>query len=124
MTNIVLCMRRPMIGEQLQRMLRVSDDISTVLGPHAQGEVLAEKHQANVVLVEVAEQMPYDLSYGLVLCAQVKNILPACKCVLLCSEQDEDVVQGVVRAQRDGLIDDFLFYDCTPTYMMYKLKTV
>jgi hypothetical protein len=75
--------------------------------------------RANTVLIEIAETGKYDAGYCLSLCVRVRA--PGRKLFLLCPEQDETSVSAVIRAKRQGLIEDFMFYSASVDYLVSKL---
>ncbi|NLB21094.1 MAG: hypothetical protein GX829_09825 [Clostridium sp.] len=78
-------------------------------------------HEANAALIEIPESGKYNVQYCLTLCRKIKILTPACKLLLMCSEQDESGIHLVVKAKKNKFIDDFVFYDVSIDYLSSKL---
>ncbi len=81
--------------------------------------------QAEVVLVEVPETGSEDRAERcLMICDQVRQLVPGSKQVLLCSESDTLACRAAISAKQENRIDDFLFYDTSITYLFSKLEAL
>jgi hypothetical protein len=74
---------------------------------------------ADVILIEITETGKFDFDYCLKLCARLRAHNR--KLLLLCPEQDESCVSAVIKAERQGLIDDFIFYGASIDYVASKI---
>jgi hypothetical protein len=118
--RITLAMQRKPPAEKIKSKLRKTLNASVV---YESDYVLAEDNArvegTDVVLIEIAETGKYDVDYCLGLCSRLSG--RRIKLMLLCPEQDESVVSAVINAKRQGLIDDFMFYDASVDYIVSKL---
>ncbi|MCL2105516.1 MAG: hypothetical protein FWH26_00360 [Oscillospiraceae bacterium] len=116
MQTVVLVMRRGLAAQGLMRKLRGDPDLRLTYEP--------AYSRADVALIEVAESGRQDISYCLSLCDRLQTEAPLCKRLLMCPEQDGTAVARAVEAKRAGRIDDFVFYDATPDYLVSKLLSM
>ncbi len=125
MPNIMLIMHRKAVVQGLMNRLRDSLDIRLIYEPDYDNVNTAiRSYDAKVALIEVAESGRYDMTYCLTLCKGLREQIPNCKLLLMCSEQDEKSVKLVVAAKGEKQIDDFVFYDVTIDYLASKLISI
>lgn len=122
MLTIVLLMHRKAIAHGLMEKIRENSDISMIHeSDYDKGQDLVSINNANIALIEVTESGPFDMSYCLKLCSDLRKDKPECKLLLMCSEQNENTVKLVIAAKGEKKIDDFVFYDVTIDYLISKL---
>lgn len=125
MPNLLLVVHRRAIVQDLIDKLQKNSGISLVYEANfSHAETAAVLHDAEVVLIEVAESGMHNLDYCLKLCQEIRGLVPECKLIIMCSEQDEESVKRVIKAKWEGKIDDFVFYDVTMDYLISKLKSI
>lgn len=125
MPNVLLVVHRRAIVQALIDKLQKNSGISLVYEANfSHAETAGVLHNAEVVLIEVAESGMHNLDYCLNLCQEIRGLVPECKLIIMCSEQDEESVKRVIKAQWEGKIDDFVFYDVTMDYLVSKLKSI
>lgn len=125
MPVIILVMKRKPIAQGLMNSLQDCPDIHLIYEPYYHKTDFAiRKHNAKAALIEVAETGPYDIGYCLSLCKEVRENIPECKLILMCSEQDEETIKLVVKAKGKKKIDDFVFFDVTTDYLTSKLISI
>lgn len=125
MPNVLLVVHRRAIVQALIDKLQKNSGISLVYEANfSHAEIAGVLHNAEVVLIEVAESGMHNLDYCLNLCQEIRGLVPECKLIIMCSEQDEESVKRVIKAQWEGKIDDFVFYDVTMDYLVSKLKSI
>ena len=125
MPNVLLVVHRRAIVQALIDKLQKNSGISLVYEANSShAETAAVLHNAEVVLIEVAESGMHNLDYCLNLCQEIRGLVPECKLIIMCSEQDEESVKRVIKAKWEGKIDDFVFYDGTMDYLVSKLKSI
>ena len=125
MPNVLLVVHRRAIVQALIDKLQKNSGISLVYEANfSHAETAGVLHNAEVVLIEVAESGMHNLDYCLNLCQEIRGLVPECKLIIMCSEQDEESVKRVIKAQWEGKIDDFVFYDVTMDYLISKLKSI
>ena len=125
MPNVLLVVHRRAIVQALIDKLQKNFGISLVYEANfSHAETVAVLHNAEVVLIEVAESGMHNLDYCLNLCQEIRGLVPECKLIIMCSEQDEESVKRVIKAKWEGKIDDFVFYDVTMDYLVSKLKSI
>ena len=125
MPNVLLVVHRRPIVQALIDKLQKNSGISLVYEANfSHAEIAGVLHNAEVVLIEVAESGMHNLDYCLNLCQEIRGLVPECKLIIMCSEQDEESVKRVIKAKWEGKIDDFVFYDVTMDYLVSKLKSI
>ena len=121
MPIIILIMKRKPIAQGFMNSLKGSPDIRLIYQPYYhRSNLTIHKHKAKVVLIEVAETGPYDIGYCLVLCNELRETAPECKLILMCSDQDDLVIDAMGK----NYIDDFVFFDVTIDYLVSKLLSI
>ncbi len=122
MKNIVLVIHRKPIAQRLLHELRDKLDINLIYEAEYEDAILdIYIHNAKLLLIEAMETGYYDLDYCLKLCISLRKEMPSCKIILMCSEQNTDNIQKVIRAKEEDQIHDFVFYDTTIEYLASKL---
>lgn len=122
MPNVLLIGERRAISQGLENKLSSQSDIRLLVESDYLSAIAAVRsNNIKVVLIEVAESGPYDTSYCLNLCRDLRAEVPNCKLLIMCSEHDEDSVGQVVEAKSKRRIDDFVFFDVTMDYLASKL---
>lgn len=125
MPNVLLVVHRRAIVQGLIDKLQKNSGISLVFEANfSHAMTAAALHDAKIALIEVAESGLHDLDYCLNLCQAIRGLVPECKLIIMCSEQDEESVKRVIKAKWEGKIDDFVFYDVTMDYLVSKLKSI
>lgn len=125
MPNVLLVVHRRAIVQALIDKLQKNSGISLVYEANfSHAETAGVLHNAEVVLIEVAESGMHNLDYCLNLCQEIRGLVPECKLIIMCSEQDQESVKRVIKAKWEGKIDDFVFYDVTMDYLVSKLKSI
>jgi hypothetical protein len=120
-TILLVTLRRP-VAELLAQKMRNIPGVRLKHEPDYAGFAGAvASYEADTVLIEVQETGEHGIAYCLALCGAIRREAHGCRALLLCPEQDEEAVDGAVKAKRDGLIDDFLFYSATADYIVSKL---
>ena len=122
MQTVALIMRRRAVAQTLMQALQEKSGFQVCYEPdYAGADVAIRSRGAGVALIEVAESGEFDIVYCLGLCAWLRVETPACKLILMCSEQDKACIGQVVAAKKDGRIDEFVFYDTSEEYLATKL---
>lgn len=125
MRIVVMVMKRKPIAQGFINRLKESSDINLAYEPYYHETISTiQERNANVALIEVAEAGPYDIEYCLVLCKEIREKIPSCKLILMCSDQDEKTIKLVVEAKGKKEIDDFVFFDVTIEYLTSKLISI
>jgi hypothetical protein len=116
--------RRPIV-QGLMRKLRGDPNLELIYEPdYNNANTAIRSNDAGIALIEVAESGEYDSARCLGICSKLRKEAPECKLLLMCPEQDKLSVVNAVEAKRDGLIDDFVFYDSTYDYLESKLMSI
>ena len=86
---------------------------------------LAEINKADVCLAEVSGFDGEDFSKRMYQVAELKQLVPTCKSVLLVDDiAYPDLAANVQKAKADGFIDGFLFTTVTPSYLKAFLASI
>lgn len=125
MSIVMLFMQRKAIAQGLMDKLKDSVDIHLIyVADYAIAKETIVSYDAQAVLIEATESGHYNIDYCLNLCQKIRKNTPECKLLLMCSDQDEYCIQGVVAAKGNGLIDDFVFYDASIDYLASKILAI
>ena len=122
MWTIVLAMGREPIAQVLAAKLADFIGVRVISErDYLTAADIACSRDAQTVLFELAEWGVYDADYCLRLCERLRKDAPDCGLILLCPEGDEVSVAAAVQARREGMIDDFVFYDASTDFLVSKL---
>ena len=125
MKNIVLVMKRASLAQGLMTRMASREDVRLYYEPDYTGACAAVRdHHAQVALLEVTEGGCCGADYCLGLCAWMRETVPACRLLLMCPERDPAAVQKMIGAKRNGLIDDFVFYETSLEYLETNLRSL
>lgn len=89
---------------------------------YSQAVVGADIFHADMVIVDVVDQM--DMEYAADICQSLRENNRAVKILLLVRPEQPIVRRKSVDAQKVGLIDNFVFYDSSLTYLLAKLEAL
>ena len=89
---------------------------------YSQAVVGADIFHADMVIVDVVDQM--DMEYSADICQSLRENNRAVKILLLVRPEQPIVRRKSVDAQKAGLIDNFVFYDSSLTYLLAKLEAL
>ena len=89
---------------------------------YSQAVVGADIFHADMVIVDVVDQM--DMEYAADICLSLRENNRAVKILLLVRPEQPIVRRKSVDAQKAGLIDNFVFYDSSLTYLLAKLEAL
>lgn len=118
-------MHRKSILQGLIKGLQDRPNITMLYEPdYNNANLTVRNNDARVALIEVAESGKNDIGNCLTICKYLRKDSPACKLLLMCSEQDKNCVKKVVDAKGNQQIDDFVFYDVTIDYLASKLISI
>ena len=78
----------------------------------------------DAALIEVAEDGEPDMSRCLALCGRLHKQAPECKLLLLLPGADKPGVARAANARKEGIIEDFVFYDASSDYLISKLLSM
>ena len=125
MPIVILIMKRKPIAQSFMNSLEDSPDIRLIYQPYYHRSSLTiQRYKAKAALIEVAETGPYDIGYCMALCKELRESVPECKLILMCSDQDEKTIKEVIDAKGKNYIDDFVFFDVTTDYLASKLISI
>ena len=106
---------------------KVRNDSSILLryeSDYTKADVAIRDHLAEGALLEVSEDGAYDIGYCLMLCEWLRQVLPHCRLMLMCSERKLEDVHRAIEAKQKGEIDDFVFYDASLDYLVACLQSL
>lgn len=89
---------------------------------YSQAVVGADIFHADMVIMDVVDQM--DMEYAVEVCQSLRQINRDVKILLLVRPEQPIVRRKSVDAQKAGLIDNFVFYDSSLTYLLAKLEAL
>ena len=85
----------------------------------------AESCSPEITVVEIPESGLWrSAEKCLAICDGIRRLLPNCRQVILCNEEDTDSYNATIQAKQEDRIDDFLFYDSSVRYFFSKLEAL
>lgn len=124
--KILLIMQRKMLSDALIEQAKNEARFELRADQnYALAVITAEAYEPSIVVVEIPESGSWHPAEKcLSLCDLIRQQLPGCKQVVLCSESDEDSCRAAIEAKRENRIDDFLFYETSINYLFSKLESL
>lgn len=89
---------------------------------YQQAVVGADVFQADIVILDVVDQT--DMECVIEICQALRKQKRVIKLLLLVRPEQEFVRKKSVEAQNAGMIDNFVFYDNSLTYLLAKLEAL
>ena len=121
----VLVMKRASLAQGLMKKLIADHELQLFYEPdYANADLAIRGHLADAALLEIAESGECDADYCLDLCGWLREVTPTCRLLIMCPETNSQAVQKVIRAKREHLIDDFVFYDVSMDYIVTNLRAL
>ena len=90
------------------------------LNPH-QAAVDAEIMKTDIAVVDVVNESSKSPETFLSFCEKLRKDMPECHILLIVSQEDKQGCETVIRAVKDKIADDFVFYDNSLEYLFAKL---
>jgi response regulator RpfG family c-di-GMP phosphodiesterase len=85
---------------------------------------MTQVHQPVLALVEIPERHGEPALDAFDVCEDIKEMCPGCKIMLMCPEKDKQSIEECVEAKKSGKIEDYIFYEASPEYLISKLKAL
>lgn len=127
MRKIVLDIQSSIHAHNMERMLMQElDDCQIVISeaPDSTPE-WCKMHQPDVLLMEVKAFSPWMFSERMAIRDKVKRITKNCRVVLFVDdESNKNLTEEVQQAEREGLIDAFLFDSVSENYFASVIDSV
>ena len=120
---LVLC-RKVIAGLLVEAIQKRTGMEALELDEFDKAKDMAALQRPKIALVEVPERHGFPARDALDVCVQIKEASPGCKIILICPENDEESVKTSLKAIKEGIIDDFLFYDLSVDYLVAKLEAL
>ena len=89
---------------------------------YSQAVVGADIFHADMVILDVVDDT--DMEYAVKVCQSLRQSSRVIKILLLVRPEQATVRRKSVDAQNTGLIDNFVFYDSSVTYLLAKLEAL
>lgn len=125
MRKIVLSIQNGLLAEGLTQMLTASGAFipcRAVVDKNKRDIPACVACNADVVLMEVTHTAHTTLKARLQEAEQIRRMVPGCKIVLLCDENESpDIAADVVAAKKEGRIDAFYYSSVTGKYLVAAL---
>ena len=121
--SIAIFAKRRGIAQALLQRLCAHTGIDPFFEPdYGQADTVIRARDARAALIEATEDKCEDILYCLSLCSKLRKEIPCCRLLLLCPESNS--VVKAVEARKDGIIEDFVFYDASIDYIVSKLLSM
>ena len=120
---LVLC-RKVMAGFFIEHVSK--SGVMEAFGVYKFNEAknMATVRQPKLAVVEIPERQGDAVLEALDVCEDVREASPECKIILICPEQDKKSVEACQQAKSHGMIEDYVFYDCSAEYLTSKLESL
>ena len=125
MKTILFISTNKILGQGLSAAIQAKPEIGFKWAAqlnYSQAVVGADIFHADMVIVDVVDQM--DMEYAADICQSLRENNRAVKILLLVRPDQPIVRRKSVDAQKAGLIDNFVFYDSSLTYLLAKLEAL
>ena len=127
MRRIVVDMQNFLFSDAIARALKSADsdfDVRKSESPDKTAE-LCSLCEPYALLMEVTGYTPWMLEERLKIRDEVKRRMPYCKIVLIVDEKAEKkLAQRVLKAKKDGLIDNFIYGSVSAAYLSAVIDTL
>lgn len=124
MKNIGFITTNTMLAQSLATMVKNHSDLSLepflLLDPH-QATLDAEVLKIDIAVVDVIDGVSDKAETALSFCKVVRQAIPACRLLLLVSQDDKLGRNMAINAMKNKDADDFVFYDTSLDYLFAKL---
>ncbi len=125
MSDVLLMLKRLSLGAGLCSIIEESGIGKPILETRYENLLAtSKKAQVKVILVEVPESGLPNIFGCLAIIDQIKNSIPNCKVLLMCSELDHEAVKVAIKAKQAKRVDNFIFYDTSMEYLKASLKAL
>lgn len=105
----------------ISAMSNLKFEFFMLLDPN-QALIDAEIFEIDIALIDVMDRGTKEKQTLLPFCELLHEKLPACKILLLVSQDDPTNRKIASRAKKDKIVDDFVFYDASLKYLFAKLS--
>lgn len=120
---LVLC-RKVMAGFFIEHVNKSGSMEAFGVYKFNEAKNMASVRQPALAVVEIPERPGDAILDALDVCEDIREASPACKIVLICPEQEKISVEACQKAKSRGIIDDYVFYDCSAEYLASKLESL
>jgi len=121
--TVLLVMYRKIVAQSWLLLLKNDGRVCSYAEYSYENAVLtAEACGAQTVVVEIPESGPVSTKSCIDICRSLKKKDSKTKVLLLCCENSVEAKNAAISAQRNKIIDDFLFFDTSWDYLMSKLE--
>lgn len=125
MKKVLLVMCRKVLSDALTRSARDDGRFDFHSENNYSSALLtAELLAPDITVLEIPESGEWTPERCLAICRTIGKSLPGCAVMLLCPEGNPAAVEATIAARREGIIDDFIYYDSSVKYLMSKLETL
>ncbi len=84
----------------------------------------AEVLNLDLAVIDAAAEFSNDPAAVLLLCEELRHVLPECLVFLLTPQSDKALCDLAIEGRKRRLIDDFVFYDSSLDYLLVKLRAM
>ena len=89
---------------------------------YLQAAACVDIFHADVVILDIVDQADMDQAVGI--CQPLRQVEQDLKILLLVRPEQAAVRKVAVETKNNGLVDDFVFYDSSLTYLLAKLEAL
>ena len=124
MKKVALITRNKILAQSLAAAVRGMNDCNFeffILLDANQAVIDAEVLEIDVALIDAMDRGTEEKATLVSFCESLKKKLPLCHLLLLVSQDDLARREIATQAKKNGLVDDFVFYDASLKYLFAKL---
>lgn len=124
MKRIALITTNKILAQSLDIAIQATPDLEFefLMFLNSQQALLdSEIFQIDIALIDVMDSDIWEKETPLSFCQRLNKILPDCHFLLLVSQDNMMNRKMATEAKKNKLIDDFVFYDASLTYLLAKL---
>lgn len=125
MKTVLFISANKILGQGLSTAILSNPEIGvrwTAQLNYSQAVVGVDVFHSDMVILDVADQT--DMEYAIEICQSLRQYNRVIKILLLVRADQATVRRKSVDAQNMGLIDNFVFYDSSLTYLLAKLEAL
>ena len=82
----------------------------------------AQVLEIDVAIIDIIDGTSSETASLLVSCRQMRSAVPDCHILFLLSQEDQEGKNVAISAVKEGMVDDFVFYDTSLQYLFAKMS--
>jgi len=127
MRKIMLVSEHRIFAQSLAAAMKTRSELCFepyLLSNMGQAALDAEVLRADVVIMDISDARDKSCGYFIALCNKLREVLPACRLILLLPHDDGKCRQMAIDAAQNSMIDDFIYNNASLDYFFAKIEAV